>query len=520
MVRLKILNSYYKVADGYNISESSREVKFSNLKIEFTDKTIADLPLKYQEVQLVDVDNNYNINEIIYTGYVNNFILPNMKNNHEYRELEIDLLSPLAMATVRTADAVGTYNLQPLINELIMPLISDGFVLKEMNIGNNQITVNFLSETVESALNKLSNKFNFWWYIDKNKNIYINSIDYLIAKTPKIIYNEENKIEGLIDVIPSIDATDYCNVVDFTNLRLFTESRYNRVESAITGIENVYYTKYYPLTDIQELKSGDEIKFDIPFDITISNVLRNKPETTSPITVFSCSFSTTSSPSSERVSAKITMQNNKLVLTSNLSIEDSYSDNNDFVLVRDSFFKNLIVGMKYNGSNNLIVQGFYSLNAIMWTKMRVINNEEVNKNKGIISKTGIVEKQVDMREQWKKYDEILDIANSYIKKNKSRVEQVKLNMDEDNQLNIGDTIKIDKPFFLINDTYIITDKNVIFQDNYTTWNYTLKNTNILENYVDLFRAKEQEISEKQYNLITSNYNEDNSIRESYEVVEL
>ena len=176
--------------------------------------------------------------------------------------------------------------------------------------------------------------------------------------------------------------------------------------------------------------------------------------------------------------------------------------------------------MKYNGSNNLIVQGFYSLNAIMWTKMRVINNEEVNKNKGIISKTGIVEKQVDMGEQWKKYDEILDIANSYIKKNTSRVEQVKLNMDEDNQLNIGDTIKIDKPFFLIDDTYIITDKNVIFQDNYITWNYTLKNTNILENYVDLFRAKEQEISEKQYNLITSNYNEDNIIRESYEVVEL
>ena len=50
MVRLKILNSYYKVAGGYNISESSREVKFSNLKIEFTDKTILDLPLKYQEV--------------------------------------------------------------------------------------------------------------------------------------------------------------------------------------------------------------------------------------------------------------------------------------------------------------------------------------------------------------------------------------------------------------------------------------------------------------------------------------
>ena len=114
----------------------------------------------------------------------------------------------------------------------------------------------------------------------------------------------------------------------------------------------------------------------------------------------------------------------------------------------------------------------------------------------------------------------MEIANSYIKTNDSRVEQVKLNMDEDNQLNIGDTIKINKPFFLINDTYIITDKNVIFQDGYTTWNYTLKNTNILENYVDLFRAPErEEYQNKQFNLITSDYSED-SISEVYEVVEL
>ena len=172
MIRLKILNSYYKVIDGYDINESSREVKFSNIKIDFTDKTILDLPYKYQEIQLVDVDNEYNINKVIYTGYVSNFILPNMKNEHEYRELEIELLSPLAMATVRTVDAVGTYDLEDLIIELVQPLINDGFILKQMNVGTHQATVNYLSETVESALNKLSNKYNFWWYIDQNKNIY------------------------------------------------------------------------------------------------------------------------------------------------------------------------------------------------------------------------------------------------------------------------------------------------------------------------------------------------------------
>ena len=65
----------------------------------------------------------------------------------------------------------------------------------------------------------------------------------------------------------------------------------------------------------------------------------------------------------------------------------------------------------------------------------------------------------------------------------------------------------------------MTDKNISFQNNYFLWNYTLKNTNILENYVDLFRAKEQEEEEKQYSLVTSSYSED-YIKEVYEVIEL
>lgn len=519
MVKLKILNSYYRIIDGYNINESSREVKFSNLKIEFTDKTIVDLPKKYQEVQLADVDNNNNINEIIYTGYINNFILPNMKNEHEYRELEIDLLSPLAMATLRTADAVGTYNLQSLINELIQPLINDGFILKEMNVGNNQITVNFLNETVESSLNKLSNKFNFWWYIDKDKNIYINSIDYLIAKTPKLVYNDENKINGLIDVIPSIDATDYCNVVNFTNLRLFTNSTFSRSESidAETQETIISYSMYQPIIQLNELKTGDEIEFDIPFDITVDNYKKNYTDTSATSYVFYGNFYKKNNPNSY-INVIFNVENNVLTLTNNASIEDGYSESNDFVFVRDVFFKNLIVGFKYNGNDDLIVRNISCLNAIMWSKIKVINNEEVNKNKGIISQTGIVEKQIDMNEQWKTYNEILDIANSYIKKNNSKVEQVKLNMDINNNLNIGDTIKINKPNFLINDLYIITDKKINYENNYELWNYTLKNTNILENYVDLFRAKEKEETDKIYNLITSNYNEeDNNIKETYEI---
>lgn len=516
MIRLKILNSYYKVADGYNISESSREVKFSNLKIDFTDKTITDLPLKYQEVQLVDVDNNYNINEIIYTGYVNNFILPNMKNKHEYRELEIDLLSPLAMATVRTADAVGTYQLQTLVTRLIQPLIDDGYVLKALNIGNNQITVNFLSETIESSLNKLSNKFNFWWYIDKNKNIYINSINYLMGLTPKLTYNDNNSISGLIDVIPSIDATDYCNTINFTNVRMYTESFFERWEEVDEeNMPIIEYVYYEPLFKKDSINTGDKIEFNFPISLNanaIDKVGTTKYNKNSMLGI------------TKRVGSGITedllniyYDNGVVNIPSNVSIEDSYSDSNTWVLVRDSFFKDLIVGLQYNGTPfDLFVVN--SSTGLKYAKVKVSNDNEIERNKGIISQTGIVEKQINMNEQWKTHQELLEIANSYIKANTTRVEQVKLTIDENHNLNVGDTIRINKDYFLIDDTYIITDKMLSFERNDKMYYYTLRNTNILENYIDLFRADEQEDNEnKNVSLITSSYVEE-GIKESYEVV--
>lgn len=506
MIRLKIRDSYFKVIDGYRVNESSREVKFSSLTIDFTDRTIANLPLKYQEVQLVKLDDDYNITNIIYTGYVNNFVLPKMKNRNEYRELEIDLLSPLAMATIRTVDAVGTYKLQALVRELIQPLIDDGFVLKDFNIGNNQVTVNFLSETVESSLNKLSNKHNFWWYIDENKNIYINNISYLMSIKPKLVYDNYNSIKGLIDFIPSIDATDYCNVINFTNVRVYTESTFFRFLDS----NEIGYNYYNPIIKIDNINIGKEIEFDIPIVLNINDISKANKNA---LTIFTL---TEQGGYNDKIRLSYDA-NGKLVLPNNVTIESSYSDNAEWVLVRDAFFSNLIVGLQYNGSS-FDFGGITSDFALMWSKVKVADEIEINKNKGIISQSGIVEKQIDMNEQWKTYEELIDIASSYTKKNVSVVDQVKLNVDYDIGLEIGNTVEINKNSFLVNGTFIITDKTTIYDNNVNRWEYTLKNTNILENYVDLFRATEtEEQTDKQYVLMTSNYIEE-GIKESYEVL--
>lgn len=475
---------------------------------------------------IINVHYNYNdeyeinrVDNIIYTGYINNFILPNMKNKKEYRELEIDLLSPLSIATLRTVDAIGTYNLQPLVKELIQPLIDDGFTLKEFNIGNNQITVNYLMETVESALNKLSNKFSFWWHIDINKNIYINSISYLMSLKPKLIYNDDNKINGLIDIIPSIDATDYCNTIDFVNVRVYSDSFYNRryiynEEKQTYELKKEYYN---PIIDKDFIRNGDEIEFAHPV------VVNKKIKHTAGgyLTHVQDQFLSFSKINSDRTYSNLFTldldNNGEMVLPANVSIEDSYTDTNTFVLVKDPFFSNLIVGMKYNGNDDIEVGIFLSSTALVWSKIRILDEVEINKNKNVISQTGIVEKQIDMSEQWKTYDELIDIANSYVNINTSKADTVKLNLDEDISLMIGDTIKIEKDAFLVNDTYIITDKDISHSNNYTQWKYTLKNTNILENYVDLFRAGEKEEEEnRNYELMTASYIEE-GIKERYEV---
>ena len=72
--------------------------------------------------------------------------------------------------------------------------------------------------------------------------------------------------------------------------------------------------------------------------------------------------------------------------------------------------------------------------------------------------------------------------------------------------------------FLINDIYIVTDKTINFDDNIYTYSYTLKNTNILENYVDLFRANEdEEKTDKNISYINASSIQE-GFKESYEVV--
>ena len=192
MIKLKYGEILLDVYNNYEITKSSQDVVYSDLQCDFTGRTAEELPEKYQEVSLVDIDNLNNEN-VLYFGYVESY------NFGEMRELDVDttinltLFSPMKLATLRTTIAIGTYQLKDLLqNTILDPLIEEGFKIKEIDITDRQVTTNYLVKSVEYCMNNLSNKFNFWWFIDEYKNIYIKDITKLISQEPRHIYDNEN----------------------------------------------------------------------------------------------------------------------------------------------------------------------------------------------------------------------------------------------------------------------------------------------------------------------------------------
>lgn len=61
----------------------------------------------------------------------------------EFRELTLNLLSPLSMATNKVVTIIGTYKLKEVIERALNPLVLDGFEIKELNVRDGQKQLGF-----------------------------------------------------------------------------------------------------------------------------------------------------------------------------------------------------------------------------------------------------------------------------------------------------------------------------------------------------------------------------------------
>lgn len=457
--------------------------------------------------------------KLLYTGYIDDYVFDEMRELDEDINVNFTLLSPQKIATLRTCIAVGTYEIKDLIENIILaPLIDDGFTLKEINIVNKSLTVNFLVETVEYCMNNLSNKYNFWWYIDENKNIYVKDIETMFKEEPMYIYDDKHTIDGLEYVKPITNSYDYANVINFKNVRIYEYSRLRMNKKEVAEAHN-------PLIDgqVTNIKQNDQITFNFPIDIKKENIIKsaNSNGITNTNIIYGIYVEGTYEDNTDfSFFVSFDTLNNLYKISDNLGFDGESTDSEkEFLLMRDSFFSNLITGIKYNNGNKKInsIKAINSDSTLIYNVNKFLNDKGILEKKNIISKTGIVERTIDMKESWKTVQELTEIGASYLNKNSlNYADELEIKLDKD-KFQVGKILYINK--FMIDGRYVVTEIQRTDQNNDDEFLVKCKNANILDNFIDIFRQEnEQTSSDKVYQLYVTHYEEE-GISERFEVVQ-
>lgn len=497
MIRRVVYNNKaFKIAGSYGFKFSNNEVTFNDITIDFTGCTIADIPYKYQEIKIIEAENEEDImrGTVKFTGFLDDIDLSDMKLEEEEREITLTLLSPLKLATKRSVSLIGTYKLEIAIKRVLQPLIDDGFILKEINIPDGQITVNFVLETVENCMNNIGFKRNVFWTINEKKEIYVNSIDYLFGLQPEKEIKGETQEEGLSKIQPKIENVDYANVINFKNVRVIYQSESD------TDSENI---EPYPIIQLnKKIKKGDIVNFEYPIIIDEDYLRSYIDEKNSQNgTYYNLDLRIRLNDGTAKLYSKyITVWNDqqgKYESKGSISFSNATGDEGEIVLQRDSFFENLITGFKWNYDSTGTIEHIISHTALRYTIMRFMYSEEINKLKGIISESGQIEKTIDYQEKWTTLPQLISYARSLITQNSNMINQVTLEYDKKPNLKLGDIILIDKPGFYIQGKFAVKDINYTYNNELDEkWIVTVKGSDLISSYIDLFRPEEKEENQK------------------------
>lgn len=511
--RLKYGNVELEMLDECEIIKSSQDISYSDISCNFTNKTKEELPERYQETKIINKDNN----KIIAYGYIDTYDFGELRETDIDKDINITLLSPIKLATLRTAIAIGTYTLKDLIeSRILQPLVDDGFKIKEINITDRQVTVNFLSETIEYCMNNLSNKFNFWWYIDEKKNIHVKDISLMLAEKTDLIYDDTHRIAGLEYIKPITNSDDYANVINFKNVRIYEYSRLKLNGSAIVETHNPLIKKQ--LND--DVKKDNQIEFEFPVDINKNNIVKSAKSNGIIDTIIYGIYVKGTYSDNTTFSFFISYNtSNKVFETSENLGFDGEENEKEFLLIKDSFFGNLITGFKFNNENKNIksIEEIGSDSALIWNTNKFYNDKGILNKRGVISNTGIVELTLNMNESWKTIQELTEIGSSYLNKNSlNYADELEIKTDCD-VFEVGNTIYINK--FLIDGKYVITEIQQIYENRDTEYIVKCKSANMLSNFIDVFRGESsQESPDKTYQLYVTHYEEE-GINERFEVVQ-
>ena len=191
-----------------------------------------------------------------------------------------------------------------------------------------------------------------------------------------------------------------------------------------------------------------------------------------------------------------------------------------FVLTMDSTFKNLATGVTYKGEGSVTIRGISSQTLLRYANMRLINWHEINQYVGKITPSGQIEKILDVESGWFTVEELIDYVRSKFTVNNKYTNQINIKYDKENDIKVGDRIDINLPEYFTEGNFIVTGiSESTEKTNPTQYNAELRNTNILENFIDLFRSSsdiEEQESQTEMEYVVE-YAEEETIQEIHEV---
>lgn len=190
-------------------------------------------------------------------------------------------------------------------------------------------------------------------------------------------------------------------------------------------------------------------------------------------------------------------------------------------MTMDSTFKNLATGVTYKGEGSITINGISSSTYLRYANMKLINWYEIEKNEGKITPSGQIEKVLDVEQGWFTLEELVDYVRSVLSNNEKYTNQININCKKENDIEIGDRLVFNLPEYFTEGNFIVTAVKANKEwCNPFIYNIELRNTNLLENFIDLFRSStdvEEQQSQVEMEYIVE-YVEEETVNETHEVI--
>ncbi len=474
----------YKLEQRPVLTFSASETTFSEIVIDFTGKTASDLPIKYQEIKVVDGAS------VLYYGYCSQPSLPAFNSTQERVLLTIELMSPQTYLTKRTLDLkIENDNIHDAVVDVLSGIVAhDGFTIASNDLPLTEYLSDLYSnQTIESILTNLGGRFGFIWYVDELKNIYIKDLSNIETSAP--VYSLTDPLTAnLKSIQPYFNVSDYANRLNFSNVTLIGGQTLLKTGIALSDGES--YPFAYPISiSSYVLSRGLDV------------VIVSPPAGTQYIFGFAVGGTT--------YSIRINTTTRALIYSAEIGFSgiDDGVVGKIILLESDPSNPTLITGVKYVGAGGTL-QFCLGSTALQPCVMSYLDPVEIANNSGKINTSGIVEKTIDINGKYFTYKEMTAYAKTLFRQNNKQADIVDLVFQGSDLSSLKALlvptakVYISLPSqFIDGGDYVITSGEYIIGQGTYVLSVQCRKASLTENYVDIFRRDAEEKNESQSHYI-------------------